>query len=93
MATRLNPVAEDPESRSLQPNAESREFAGFLGEGRRRLEDMLQGSRKFAKFAADHYATEIVVGVGAVAFIVGVVLRVRRSNRYGRDQIFWKWRA
>jgi hypothetical protein len=81
-------LAPVPSTRALPPeeNALDRTFEW--------VREAVSTVRDRVRSTAEHYPLQLIVGLGAAAFLGGVALRIWRSNRYARNQNFFrKWRA
>jgi hypothetical protein len=58
-----------------------------------RAKDLLFDARRFFRDTAEHRPLQLILALGATAFVAGAMLRIWRSNRYARKQLFYKWRA
>jgi hypothetical protein len=58
------------------------------------MREAASAARGRVRYAAEHYPLQLIISLGAAAFVGGVALRIWRSNRYARNQNFFrKWRA
>lgn len=55
--------------------------------------DLFCEARRFFRDIAERYPVQVILALGATAFVTGAALRIWRSNRYARKQFFYKWRA
>ena len=95
------PVSEDatldnlPTPRpTIVPARELSPERGTLDRAVEWLRETVSMARERVQHTAEHYPLQLIMGLGAAAFVGGVALRIWRSNRYARKQsLFRKWRA
>ncbi len=96
------PVPAEPLSNSSLPDrpvivsaskpAQSRNRSG-LDRGVEKAKELFCDIRDRVRYTAEHYPLQLIAGLATVAFATGVILRIRRSSFYARNQYLRKWRA
>jgi hypothetical protein len=62
-------------------------------QGWERVRHIIGASQRRIRKTATDSPLSFIVGVGIVAFGIGIALRIWRSNTYAGNQFFGKWRT
>lgn len=71
----------------------SAETNGAYAESWEHVRHFISASQRRIRKTATDSPLSFILGVGIVAFGIGIALRIWRSNRYAGNQFFGKWRT